>query len=408
VANALLFNQSIKFLNLSLNSFASRDYDLSAKLARVIQVHPNLVHLDLTAIQVRREEAMYIGQCLKDSSNLVSCHLTGNQIDYYSRLYLRAQLNAIVQFPMSNTHTAQTTVQGADRTQVLALTRQVQQGVSNGIGGALAELKKEDSEYFDDVLPEHSEADQRRLKQIAEEGAKARKVTRPFSPAAEEEPSAERQGSRTAQDQYVASPASTVTSRTQTFVHSQKTPVFSHPSSSGGSHFIDEGQQRLKKYLEDKDTHIYDMLQQLDIYGTNKRREDKKQEFMRAFPDSELAKALVLEELAKRRPLSKLDLAALLPNETPRISSKEQQMGTISEQNQMARIIAGLATNFDERMAHQNPMNGFLKEVIFTRYIGHHEVDSHEVWRDCSQCWICEHWAKATVQYYDPDVIHDR
>lgn len=29
---------------------------------------------------------------------------------------------------------------------------------------------------------------------------------------------------------------------------------------------------------------------------------------MRAFPDSELAKALVLEELAKRRPFSKLDL----------------------------------------------------------------------------------------------------
>lgn len=159
VANALLFNQSIKFLNLSLNSFASRDYDLSAKLARVIQVHPNLVHLDLTSIQVRREEAMYIGQCLKDSSNIVSCHLTGNQIDYYSRLYLRAQLNAIVQFPLSNSHTAQTVVQGADRAQVLALTRQVQQGVSNEIGGAIAELKKEDSEYFDDVIPEHSEAD---------------------------------------------------------------------------------------------------------------------------------------------------------------------------------------------------------------------------------------------------------
>ena len=45
---------------------------------------------------------MYIAQCLNDSSNIVSCHLTGNQIDYYSRLYLRSHLNAIVQYPHYN------------------------------------------------------------------------------------------------------------------------------------------------------------------------------------------------------------------------------------------------------------------------------------------------------------------
>jgi|LauGreDrversion4_2_1035121.scaffolds.fasta_scaffold45135_6 hypothetical protein len=92
---------------------------------------------------------------------------------------------------------------------------------------------------------------------------------------------------------------------------------------------------------------------------------------MRAFPDSELTKALVLEELKRNRPLSMLDLKSILHNETPRISSKEQQMGTISEQNQMARFIAGLATNFEEKN-FQNPMHGFLKEVIFIRYLGHH------------------------------------
>ena len=73
----------------------------------------------------------------------------------------------------------------------------------------------------------------------------------------------------------------------------------------------------------------------------------------------------------------------------------------------MARIIAGLATNFEEKN-FQNPMHGFLKEVIFTRYLGHHEVDHSEVWRDCCQCWICEKWDKATVEFYDPDIIHDR
>lgn len=103
IVNSLLFNQSLKFLNLSMNSLASKDYDLGSKIARMIQIHQALVHLDLTSIQVKREEAMYMGQCLADSSNLVSCHLTGNGIDYYSRLFLRSHLNAIVQYPENGT-----------------------------------------------------------------------------------------------------------------------------------------------------------------------------------------------------------------------------------------------------------------------------------------------------------------
>jgi hypothetical protein len=81
--------------------------------------------LDLTSIQLRREEAMYIGQCLADSSNLVSCHLTGNQIDYYSRLYLRAHLNAIVQYPLLNSQAHQTQINANDRGQVLGLNKNI-------------------------------------------------------------------------------------------------------------------------------------------------------------------------------------------------------------------------------------------------------------------------------------------
>lgn len=36
IANAMLFNQTIKFLNLSLNNFASKDHELASKLARMI------------------------------------------------------------------------------------------------------------------------------------------------------------------------------------------------------------------------------------------------------------------------------------------------------------------------------------------------------------------------------------
>jgi hypothetical protein len=72
----------------------------------------------------------------------------------------------------------------------------------------------------------------------------------------------------------------------------------------------------------------------------------------------------------------------------------------------MTRFVAGLSNNFDEKMGH-NPMTGFLKEIIFTRFIGHDDVESSAVWRDSSQCWICEKWDKAHLQFYVPDCLHD-
>lgn len=60
IANSLLFNQTIKFLNLTVNNFGSNDHELASKLARMIQVHVSLVHVDLSNIGVTREEAMYI------------------------------------------------------------------------------------------------------------------------------------------------------------------------------------------------------------------------------------------------------------------------------------------------------------------------------------------------------------
>lgn len=73
----------------------------------------------------------------------------------------------------------------------------------------------------------------------------------------------------------------------------------------------------------------------------------------------------------------------------------------------MARFIAGLVTNYDEKNPGNNPMNGFLKELIFIRYLGHDDVDNCTGWRDCNQCWICEKWDKAQVQFYDPEAIAD-
>ena len=38
---------------------------------------------------------------------------------------------------------------------------------------------------------------------------------------------------------------------------------------------------------------------------------------------------------------------------------------------------------YDDKML-ANPMQGFLKELIFTRYLGQNEIDNAGTWRDCN------------------------
>lgn len=152
IANALFFNQTIKFLNLSFNCFASKDYELASKLARVIQIHNSLVHLDITSVQLKREESMYIAQCLNDSSNLVCCHLTGNQVDYYSRLYLRSHLNALVQYPEQGTNHHHSGISAMEKQQIVALNRYLQMNINDQAGLQLAEEKQNHPDYYQDML----------------------------------------------------------------------------------------------------------------------------------------------------------------------------------------------------------------------------------------------------------------
>ena len=38
---------------------------------------------------------------------------------------------------------------------------------------------------------------------------------------------------------------------------------------------------------------------------------------------------------------------------------------------------------YDDKML-ANPMQGFLKELIFTRYLGHADIENGLNWRDCN------------------------
>jgi hypothetical protein len=53
-------------------------------------------------------------------------------------------------------------------------------------------------------------------------------------------------------------------------------------------------------------------------------------------------------------------------------------------------------------MLLENPMTGYMNEVIFTRILGNDDVYHGSFWKDCSQCYICENWDKVSITH-DPE-----
>jgi hypothetical protein len=67
---------------------------------------------------------------------------------------------------------------------------------------------------------------------------------------------------------------------------------------------------------------------------------------------------------------------------------------------EMALMFTGLGRICDDLLL-DNPMTGYMNNVIFTRVVGSDEVEDLEVWKDCSQCYACEKWKLQRVEYYD-------
>jgi hypothetical protein len=51
----------------------------------------------------------------------------------------------------------------------------------------------------------------------------------------------------------------------------------------------------------------------------------------------------------------------------------------------------------------ENPMTGYMNEIIFTRVLGNEDILYGNIWKDSSQCWICEKWDKTKICYHDND-----
>ena len=45
------------------------------------------------------------------------------------------------------------------------------------------------------------------------------------------------------------------------------------------------------------------------------------------------------------------------------------------------------------------------QELIFTRILGHEDIEHGEIWKDSCGCWICDNWAKIRIEWAPNDEI---
>lgn len=83
---------------MSYNDFTSSVYEFSIKLAAMLTRHPTLLHCDMSMCGFRREECMFIILAMSLSKSFLALHLTGNDLSYYERVFMRSLVAARIQF----------------------------------------------------------------------------------------------------------------------------------------------------------------------------------------------------------------------------------------------------------------------------------------------------------------------
>ena len=48
----------------------------------------------------------------------------------------------------------------------------------------------------------------------------------------------------------------------------------------------------------------------------------------------------------------------------------------------------------------ENPMTGYMNEIIFSRVLGQEEIEEGSFWVDTTKCWVCHKWNKVTLAYH--------
>jgi hypothetical protein len=88
--SAFNINTSLKYFNFAHNELKSLSFEFSIKLGATMVRHPVLNHLDVTNCGLVKEEVIFLGLALGQSHTLMSLHLSGNQLTYYERMFMRS------------------------------------------------------------------------------------------------------------------------------------------------------------------------------------------------------------------------------------------------------------------------------------------------------------------------------
>ena len=60
------------------------------------------MHLDITGCSLKREEVLFIGLALTMSKTMLGLHISGNELKYYERIFLRTMMSARVDYRFKN------------------------------------------------------------------------------------------------------------------------------------------------------------------------------------------------------------------------------------------------------------------------------------------------------------------
>ena len=58
--------------------------------------HDEMQHYDLSGTGLKKEEVLFMGMALQKSKSCIGMHVSGNNLDYYERVFLRTLINAKV------------------------------------------------------------------------------------------------------------------------------------------------------------------------------------------------------------------------------------------------------------------------------------------------------------------------